>query len=239
MTVYPLSPETTPHIVIVCEEYHTQHFSEFLKDKPVRYTFLDNDTVAEGVTHCLLSIFSDPEELALQTALISGEYPNTPILCTTAICTITELQTMVPEPLAMLVGCNWTPGITEQSTLIEICTSRATSPRAEASAVALMEHLGFGTHLIADRIAGVQLRTLAMLINEAFFASMEGVASQEDIERAMQLGVNYPRGLFQWAQSIGLATIVATLDALYYEYHQERYRVCVALRQAARDEQIS
>jgi 3-hydroxybutyryl-CoA dehydrogenase len=43
-------------------------------------------------------------------------------------------------------------------------------------------------------------RTIVQIINEAFFALEEGVASKTDIDRAMKFGVNYPKGPFEWAE---------------------------------------
>ena len=46
----------------------------------------------------------------------------------------------------------------------------------------------------------------------------------------MRLGFNYPRGPLEWADRIGLEHVVATLDALYEELHEERYRAAPLLR---------
>ena len=43
-------------------------------------------------------------------------------------------------------------------------------------------------------------RTIVQIINEAYFALEEGVASKEDINRAMKFGVNYPKGPFEWSE---------------------------------------
>ncbi len=43
-------------------------------------------------------------------------------------------------------------------------------------------------------------RTIVQIINEAYFALEEGVASREDINRAMKFGVNYPKGPFEWSE---------------------------------------
>lgn len=68
------------------------------------------------------------------------------------------------------------------------------------------------------------LRIISMLINEAVEAKRLGVANDEDIELAMQKGVNYPKGLLSWGQEIGYAKISETLQSLYEEYQEERYR---------------
>jgi len=57
-------------------------------------------------------------------------------------------------------------------------------------------------------------RVLVTIINEAMFAFAEGVASKEDIDTALRLGTNYPRGPMQWAEQIGLDRCVTLLRAL-------------------------
>ncbi|WP_213277991.1 3-hydroxyacyl-CoA dehydrogenase NAD-binding domain-containing protein [Chryseobacterium indologenes] len=74
------------------------------------------------------------------------------------------------------------------------------------------------------------LRIISMLINEAVEAKRLGVANDEDIELAMQKGVNYPKGLLSWGQEIGYAKISETLQNLYEEYQEERYRQSSLLR---------
>ena len=70
----------------------------------------------------------------------------------------------------------------------------------------------------------VFLRIMAMLINEAVEAKRLQIASDEDLELAMQKGVNYPKGLLAWGKEIGYRKIHETLHSLYTEYQEERYR---------------
>lgn len=74
------------------------------------------------------------------------------------------------------------------------------------------------------------LRIISMLINEAVEAKRLGVANDEDIELAMEKGVNYPKGLLGWGKEIGYAKISETLQNLYEEYQEERYRQSPLLR---------
>lgn len=73
-------------------------------------------------------------------------------------------------------------------------------------------------------------RILAMLVNEAADAWYWGIADATDIDRAMTLGVNYPKGLLRWADEWGIATVETILDRLYHFYHDPRYRCSPGLR---------
>ena len=76
-----------------------------------------------------------------------------------------------------------------------------------------------------------------MLINEAAEALHFGIASASDIDNAMKLGVNYPKGLLQWADELSIDYCVSQLDALYNEYREDRYRCSVILRRMAQSKQ--
>ena len=73
-------------------------------------------------------------------------------------------------------------------------------------------------------------RVIVMLINEAADALFLNIASAKDIDNAMTKGVNYPKGLLAWADELGIKWCVEKLDALYNEYHEDRYRCSPILR---------
>jgi 3-hydroxybutyryl-CoA dehydrogenase len=75
-------------------------------------------------------------------------------------------------------------------------------------------------------------RTIVQIINEAYFALEEEVASKEDINRAMKFGVNYPKGPFEWSQ--GKEKFVLTLlNELYQKTQDKRYLAASLLKTAA------
>src|SRR5215207_4754839 len=78
----------------------------------------------------------------------------------------------------------------------------------------------------------IALRITSCIVNEAFLARSEDVATAEDIDRAMKLGANYPKGPFEWAEEIGVHSIVQTLDALRTT-HGDAYLVAPSLRERA------
>jgi 3-hydroxybutyryl-CoA dehydrogenase len=78
----------------------------------------------------------------------------------------------------------------------------------------------------------VSLRVISCIVNEAFLAFSEGVATAEDIDRAMKLGANYPKGPFEWVEEIGARSVVETLDSLR-EAYGDAYLAAPALRERA------
>lgn len=76
-------------------------------------------------------------------------------------------------------------------------------------------------------------RIVVMLINEAADALFWRIASHDDIELAMTKGVNYPKGLLQWAAEVGYQHCVDTMDRLHATYLEDRYRCSPWLRQQA------
>jgi 3-hydroxybutyryl-CoA dehydrogenase len=76
-------------------------------------------------------------------------------------------------------------------------------------------------------------RVLSALINEAYFALGEGVATPEGIDTAMQLGTNYPKGPLAWADDVGLPLVVETLLALEEWYRDGRFAPAPRLRARA------
>ncbi len=76
---------------------------------------------------------------------------------------------------------------------------------------------------------------MSCLVNEASFAVAEGVAEPDDVDTAMRLGLNHPRGPFEWREELGAGRVVATLDTLAEsaesEREAERYGVADSLRE--------
>jgi 3-hydroxybutyryl-CoA dehydrogenase len=61
------------------------------------------------------------------------------------------------------------------------------------------------------------------------------IASREDIDLAMTNGVNYPKGLLKWADELGLEFVLNSLENLFQEYGEDRYRPSALLRRMVRE----
>ncbi|GAA0892526.1 hypothetical protein GCM10009122_22050 [Fulvivirga kasyanovii] len=84
--------------------------------------------------------------------------------------------------------------------------------------------------LVDDRVGMVTPRIIFMIINEAFYTVQEGTASREDIDAGMRLGTNYPYGPFEWLDLIGIHHVYETLEAIYEDTKDERYKICPLLK---------
>ncbi|WP_182120285.1 3-hydroxyacyl-CoA dehydrogenase [Acidovorax sp. FHTAMBA] len=103
--------------------------------------------------------------------------------------------------------------------------------RAEVQA--MLQFAGWEPVLFGDVAGLVVARTIAMLINEACDAVVQGVCTEDGADTAMQLGANYPSGPFHWLDGWGADAVVAVLDHLDAHYRGERYRASPGLRQRA------
>ncbi len=83
---------------------------------------------------------------------------------------------------------------------------------------------------IEDRVGMIKPRVIFMIINEACYTLQEGTASIEDIDKSMKLGTNYPFGPFEWCDKIGVTHVFETLNAIYDDTRDERYKICPLLK---------
>jgi 3-hydroxybutyryl-CoA dehydrogenase len=108
--------------------------------------------------------------------------------------------------------------------LVEVARGLLTADWAFEAAIAFWKSLGLEPVEVADGPGLVRARVLCCLINEAVSALADGVASAEDIDAAMQLGTNYPKGLLAWADELSLDVVLEVLRGLHEETGDPTYR---------------
>jgi 3-hydroxybutyryl-CoA dehydrogenase len=118
---------------------------------------------------------------------------------------------------ANVVRLNGWPGM-----LARPAVECAAHPSIRQKAEAAMQTLGRQVLWVSDTPGMVSARVLAMIINEAHIAEREDVSDQASIDIAMELGTNYPKGPFAWAEEIGEARISRLLQVLGEQ--NDRYR---------------
>lgn len=109
--------------------------------------------------------------------------------------------------------------------LVEIAAAENNKP----AAASIMQQLGW-KYIFAPDIRGmIAARSISMIINEAYYALGDKVSSKQEIDIAMKLGTNYPKGPFEWSEVIGLKNIYHLLKTLSVE--DDRYIVAPFIEQ--------
>lgn len=158
--------------------------------------------------------------------------PEVPLFIQCADLTLSEAAPWV-QSKQRLVGFD---GLFFASGQVVTMVSAESEVRDQADKI--MGKLGKTAAWIKETPGLVLPRVVCQLANEAAFAELEGVAEGATIDLAMKLGVNYPKGPLEWGAELGYAKVEAVLDHLFNEYHEERYRACVQLRQWAREARL-
>jgi 3-hydroxybutyryl-CoA dehydrogenase len=193
----------------------------------------DINALTSTYTHIIDLSISSNMDRKLTLELASAMNPRATVVVSALTNTATDVGS-ISNTGDRIIGISIAPGMMTTTKTIDICKGLNTTGHHLEATRDLLRVAGYATEVVEDRVALVQMRVLAMLINEAAFAVMEGLAKPEDIDKAMMLGVNYPKGLLAWADEIGIGVITLILDGLYREYQQERYRPCVQLKQMMR-----
>ncbi|HEY2454576.1 MAG TPA: 3-hydroxyacyl-CoA dehydrogenase PaaH [Scandinavium sp.] len=120
-----------------------------------------------------------------------------------------------------------------EGTVVVIAPAASNRLEETEKAIYWLQQQGKQVLLVADYPGLLVWRTVAMLVNEALDALQKGVASEDDINTAMRLGVNYPHGPLAWGEQLGWQRVLALLENLQRHYGEERYRPCSLLRQRA------
>jgi 3-hydroxybutyryl-CoA dehydrogenase len=179
------------------------------------------DIVVEAVPEDLglkSRIFRELDQIAPASTILAT---NTSSLSITRIAAVTHraekvigMHFMNPVPLMPLV---------------EVIRGQATSDQTAKSVMELSRGLGKTPIEVQDVPGFVANRVLMPMINEAAYAVYEGVASAEDVDQVMKLGMNHPMGPLALADLIGLDVCVAILEVMQQGLG-DKYRPCPWLR---------
>lgn len=216
-------------IQLFADEPYFKSFSDYLSSIPTIQLVTSEPDLALGLT------FLDPIQKAERISKMAFEVPS---IINTLTMSATTAQRAAGKKTP-IIGMPIFPNYFERQKTVEFSLPLSPAPSQEGKrgvmdlTTEFLYLLGKTGEEIKDCVAGVFPRSLAMIINEAAFAVQESVATPEDIDTAMKLGTNYPKGPLAWCDEIGAAAIVATLDALAKEYGPERYRVASLLRRYA------
>lgn len=166
------------------------------------------------------SIFKDLDEAM----------PEKTILATnTSSLSITEVAAATKRP-DKVIGMHFMNPVPVMK-LVEIIRGLATSDETYKAVRDESVHLNKVPVEVRDVPGFISNRVLQIMINEAIYCLYEGVASVEDIDTVMKLGMNHPMGPLLLADFIGLDTVLSIMETLYEGYSDSKYRPCPLLRQ--------
>jgi 3-hydroxybutyryl-CoA dehydrogenase len=147
---------------------------------------------------------------------------------TAVLCAATSLHAR-GEPSAC--GFHLLPPV-EHARLVELTRLPSTPDDVCQAFEAFFRALGLHTEWVGDGPGLVLGRIVCQLVNEAAFAIGEDVGSAADVDIGLTLGLNHPRGPVEWGRRIGLDHVLATVDGLWDELRDPRYRAAPLLRRA-------
>ncbi len=187
----------------------------------VENTPVDSDVVIEAIFEnksAKLKVFNHLEKIVKRDSIFASN---------TSSISITELSSESrPDRFIGMHFMNPVPVMQ----LVEIIRGYSTSDETFNTIKNLALRINKTPVEVFDYPGFISNRILMPMINEAIFALMEGVASKEDIDTVMKLGMNHPMGPLTLADFIGLDVCLAILEVLYNGFNDPKYRPCPLLR---------
>ena len=190
-------------------------------------------SAVKGSNFCIEAVAEDIEIKSNLLSTVSNYLNDQCVIATnTSSLSITALSMHVNNPQNVIGMHFFNP--TSIMELIEIVKGLNTSDEAIASAITLAESVCKVPVLVNESPGFIVNRMLIPMINEAISVYAEGVASKEDIDKAMKLGANHPLGPIALADLIGTDVCLSIMETLHLETGDPKYRAHPLLRQYVR-----
>src|SRR6202795_321249 len=189
-------------------------------------------SVGEAAREADLVIEAVPEEMESKveifTLLDKICRPTTILASNTSSLSITEISS-VTYRAPKCVGMHFFNPVHKMK-LLEVVRALETDDDTLAAAVDVGKHMGKEVVVIKESPGFVTSRINAMIGNEAFYMLQEGIATAQDIDKALKLGLNHPMGPFELVDLVGLDTRLHILEYLHKALG-EKFRPCPLLMQ--------
>ncbi len=187
------------------------------EDATAAFARLSAHTELHAVAEADFVIEAVPEDIAVKIrtfANLDATCPPDVVLATnTSALSITEIAAATADP-ERVVGMHFFNPVPKMK-LVEIVRALDTSEDAIAVTTSVARRMGKETVLVRESPGFITSRINAMIGNEAFLMLQEGVATAEDIDKALKLGLNHPMGPFEMVDLVGLDTRLAVLEFLH------------------------
>ncbi|GAB5408335.1 MAG: 3-hydroxybutyryl-CoA dehydrogenase [Balneolaceae bacterium] len=188
-------------------------------------------SIAEGVKDADLVIEAVPEDLAIKTSVwtqVDESAPDHTIFgSNTSSISITKLAAITSRP-EKFIGMHFFNPVPVMK-LVEIVRGLETSDEVYTTIEETSKKLNKIPVPVNDMPGFVSNRVLMPMINEAIFAVYEGVATPENVDQVMMLGMAHPMGPLRLADFIGLDVCLDILNVLYEGFKDPKYRPCPLL----------
>jgi 3-hydroxybutyryl-CoA dehydrogenase len=173
--------------------------------------------VEEAARQADLVIEAVPEEMESKieifTLLDKVSRPDTILASNTSSLSITEIASVTYRAKKILGMHFFNP--VHKMKLLEIVRALETDDDTLATCVEVGKRMGKEVVVIKESPGFITSRVNAMIGNEAFYMLQEGIASAEDIDKALKLGLNHPMGPFELVDLVGLDTRLHILEYLH------------------------
>jgi 3-hydroxybutyryl-CoA dehydrogenase len=174
-------------------------------------------SVEQAAREADLVIEAVPEEmeskLEIFTLLDKVCRPTTIVASNTSSLSITEISS-VTYRAKKCVGMHFFNPVHKMK-LLEIVRALETDDETLAAAVEVGKYMGKEVVVIKESPGFITSRINALIGNEAFHMLQEGIASPQDIDKALKLGLNHPMGPFEMVDLVGLDTRLHILEYLH------------------------
>lgn len=150
------------------------------------------------------------------------------LITTTAALSITRLAAKVAHP-ELFIGMNFQLPV-PRVPVVEVVSGYKTSDFTREKIAKFATRLKKEVITVNEYPGYVTTRVILPFINEAMYVVMEGVATAEDVDKAIKLAYNLQQGPLSMADHIGLDTVLHWMEYLFHELGDLKYRPCPLLR---------